>query len=211
MKLFYASGASSLAPNILLEESGLQYSVEKVNLDKKTWNGGNYNLINPKSYVPALQTDNGKVLTECAVILEYIAIKAGNNKFIAKYDSSKYWQQRIWLNYIASELHKNFISPFRKGNWLPNTKESKKLVYKRVFPRLKFVDQKLNKQNYLVNNTFSAPDTYLFVMTNWLHRLNFGFTNLDNLKRFDTEMRKRPAVQTILKQEGLPHSLQDES
>ena len=78
MKLFYASGASSLAPHILLEESKLQYSVEKVNLDKKTWNGGNYNLINPKSYVPALQTDNGRILTECAVILEYIASKAGN-------------------------------------------------------------------------------------------------------------------------------------
>lgn len=209
MKLFYASGASSLAVHILLEESGLKYGLEKVNLDMKTWNNGDYNLINSKSYVPALELDNGEILTECAVVLEYIAHKVPAQNLIGEYGSTTYWQQRTWLNYIATELHKNFISPFRKGNWLPNTIESKELVYKRVFPRLKFVDTQLGQQEYLVNSHFSVPDTYLFVMTNWLYRLEYEFNGLGNLQRFDTTMRKRLAVQDVLQQEGKPHSLQD--
>lgn len=209
MKLFYASGASSLAVHILLEESSLKYGLEKVNLDTKTWNNSDYNLINSKSYVPALELDNGEILTECAVILEYVAHKVPAQNLIGEYGSTTYWQQRTWLNYIATELHKNFISPFRAGNWLPNTAESKELVYKRVFPRLKFIDKQLGQQEYLVNNRFSVPDTYLFVMANWLQRLEYGFDDLENLQRFDTNMRKRFAVQNVLQQEGKPHSLQE--
>lgn len=211
MQLFYASGASSLAPHILLEESGLDYVAEKVNLDVKTWSKGNYNVINPKSYVPSLRIENDTVLTECAVILEYIAAQVPNKQLMGQYDSAIYWEQRIWLNYVATELHKNFISPFRKGNWLPNTAESKTLIYNRVFPRLKYVDEALKGRNYLVNHHFSAPDAYLFVMTNWLTRLEYGFDQLDNLKKFDKNMRKRNSVQAVLKQEGRPHSLQDQA
>jgi glutathione S-transferase len=211
MQLFYASGASSLAPHILLEESGLDYVAEKVNLDVKTWSKGNYNVINPQSYVPSLRIENDTVLTECAVILEYIASQVPNKQLMGQYDSAIYWEQRIWLNYVATELHKNFISPFRKGNWLPNTAESKTLIYDRVLPRLKYVDEALKGRDYLVDHHFSAPDAYLFVMTNWLSRLEYGFDQLDNLKKFDKNMRKRDSVQAVLKQEGRPHSLQDQA
>lgn len=68
MKLYYASGASSLATHILLVESSLTFSLEKVNLDTKQFEGGDYKVLNPKAYVPALETENG-LLTECAVIL----------------------------------------------------------------------------------------------------------------------------------------------
>ncbi|WP_125768066.1 glutathione S-transferase N-terminal domain-containing protein [Lapidilactobacillus wuchangensis] len=209
MKLFYASGASSLAPHILLEEIGQDYQLEKVNLDTKTWAGGDYNQINAKSYVPTLETNDGRLITECAVILEYLCVTEPTKNLIAIYDSDDYWQQRMYLNYIATELHKNFISPFRKGNWLPNTKDSKELVYSRVAPRLQYLNQILLNANYLVNNQFSAPDAYLFVMTNWLRRLEFGFKNLAGLEKFDQQMRQRPAVQRVLAQEGKPHSLQD--
>ncbi len=133
------------------------------------------------------------------MILEYIASQVPNKQLMGQYDSAIYWEQRIWLNYIATELHKNFISPFRKGNWLPNTVESKKLVYDRVLPRLKYVDEALKGHDYLVDHHFSAPDAYLFVMTNWLARLEYGFDQLDNLKKFDKNMRKRDSVRAVLK------------
>lgn len=208
MKLFYAAGSSSMAPHILLEESGIPYVLEKVNLDTKTWNGGDYNSLNPKSYVPALATDSDGVLTECAVVLEYIG-RANKEHFIDEYRSKSYWKQRMWLNYIATELHKNFISPFRKGNWLPNTADSKSFVYKRVLPRLKFVDNALKQQDYLVNNEFSAPDAYLFVITNWIKRLGYNFDDFKNLQSFDARMRERSAVQRVLWQEGKSHTLQE--
>lgn len=209
VQLFYASGASSMAPHIVLEESGLSYTANRVNLDRKIWAKGDYNKINPKSYVPTLILDDGTVLTECAVILEYLATRVDDH-LIAPYQSPDYWQQRSWLNYIATELHKNFISPFRHGNWLPNTAESKQLVYQRVYPRLKFVEAQFGTgKPWLTGDQFSLADPYLFVMTNWLRRLNFGFEGLPNLQAFDKQMRQRPSVQRVLIQEGKPHSLTD--
>ncbi len=139
LKLFYASGTSAMAPHILLTDAGLNFELEKVNLDQKTWRGGDYDQINAKSYVPTLQIAPEQYLTECAVILEYIDFQARQNDS-SNYATDEYWQERVWLNYIATELHKNFISPFRKGNWLPNTDDSKRLVWQRVAPRLAYVE-----------------------------------------------------------------------
>lgn len=211
LTLFYASGASPMAPHILLEELGLPYQLEKVNLDTKTWSQGNYNDLNPKSYVPALKVDNGPLMTECAVILELIGLQSSKGD-LPTYNTQKYWEQRTWLNYIATELHKNFISPFRKGNWLPNTADSKQLVWTRVQPRLKFVEDRLVRHGpYLTGEQLCIADPYLFVMTNWMQRLNYSFDGLPNLKRFDELMRQRPAVKRVFEQEGAPHALTDKS
>ncbi len=78
LNLFYASGTSAMAPHILLQASGLPFTIEKVNLDQKTWANGDYNRINEKSYVPTLQTSPNTYLTECAVILEVIDSLADN-------------------------------------------------------------------------------------------------------------------------------------
>lgn len=207
LKLYFASGASSLAPHILLEEMGLDYQAIKVNLDQKTYgNNRNYDLINTKSYVPTLELTDGSKITECAVILEYLASKNKQSDLIADYQASSYWQQRMWLNYLATELHKNFISPFRKGNWLPNTEKSKQLVWELVHPRLEFIDKQL-QGSWLVNNKYSLVDPYLFVMTNWMKRLDFSFYDVQNLKSFDSHMRQRLAVKQVLKDEVKPHSV----
>ncbi|TLF37749.1 glutathione S-transferase [Lacticaseibacillus zeae] len=207
LRLFYASGTSAMAPHILLTDAGLDFEAEKVNLDRKTWRGGDYNQINPKSYVPTLQVSPSTYLTECAVILEYIARKAKGD-YRSSEDSLAYWQERMWLNYIATELHKNFISPFRRGNWLPNTADSKKLVWQRVAPRLQYVEERF-KGPWLMGKRFSMADPYLFVMTNWMRRLEFSFGNLPKLQMFDERMRERTSVQEVLRVEGRPHSVTD--
>jgi len=211
LTLFYASGASPMAPHILLEELELPYQLEKVNLDAKTWSQGNYKALNSKSYVPALKVNDHPLMTECAVILEFIGLQSPKSNLPA-YNTQKYWEQRTWLNYIATELHKNFISPFRKGNWLPNTVDSKKLVLSRVRPRLEFIEHHLANQGpYLMGEQLFIADPYLFVMTNWMKRLDYSFDDLPNLQKFDETMRARPAVQRVLKQEGAPHALTENS
>ena len=207
MKLFYASGTSAMAPHILLTDAGLDFSLARVNLDRKTWRGGDYNQINPKSYVPTLQIGANHFLTECAVILEYIAIKSGKD-YRSPEDTTAYWQERLWLNYIATELHKNFISPFRHGNWLPNTPASKQLVWQRVRPRLQYVESRIHGP-WLMGQRFAMADPYLFVMTNWMRRLDFSFDGLPHLQEFDKQMRQRLSVQAVLRVEGKPHSVTD--
>lgn len=209
LNLFYASGTSAMAPHILLEDSGLDFSVGKVNLDTKTWQQGNYNQINEKPYVPTLQTQANTYLTECAVILAYIDRQA-DHRYSFPQDSSNYWQLRIWMNYIATELHKNFISPFRKGNWLPNTADSKELVWQRVASRLQFVENHFAGP-WLMGNKFTVADPYLFVMTNWMQRLDYPLERFHNLIHFDTRMRQVPSVKAVLQIEGAPHSLTEKS
>lgn len=206
--LYYAAGASSLSAHILLAKSHLPYRLEKVNLDTHTTDSVSYLDINPKQYVPALQLESGTILTECAVILEYIGLNSSPT-LIPSYNSPKYWQARVWLNYIATELHKNFISPFRTGNWLPNTDDSRQLIWQRVYPRLNYVNQQLASRSYLLGQQFTAPDAYLFVMTNWLQRLHLPLNRFPNMQKFDQQLRSDPTVQSVLTLEGAPHSLQE--
>ena len=101
---------------------------------------------------------------------------------------------------------KTLFRLFRKGNWLPNTDDSKRLVWQRVAPRLAYVEARFQGP-WLMGQHFSMTDPYLFVMTNWMHRLDFSFDHLPKLKAFDERMRQRPSVQEVLRVEGKPHSV----
>lgn len=206
MKFFYSAGASSLAVHLLLNQTKLPYQAEKVNLKQKTWAGGSYDQLNGKSYVPALVTDDGTTLTEVAVILEYLARLADHKTWLAAYDTKKYWQQRMWLNYIATELHKNFISPFRKGNWLPNTPDSQKLVAERVTPRLTYLDQHFGEWR-VAEDQLTVVDDYLFVMTTWVKRLQLPLESFPHLDAFYHQMFTDKTVSQTMIAEGKPHSL----
>src|SRR5437867_10869364 len=74
MKLYYAPGACSMAPHIVLREAGYKFDLDKVDIpNKKTSDGGDYWQVNPKGYVPALKLDDGQVLTEVQVVCQYLA------------------------------------------------------------------------------------------------------------------------------------------
>ena len=75
MKLYYAPGACSLAPHIILEEGGFTYDSEAIDLrgSRMTISGKDFSEINPKGYVPVLVLDDGQVLTEGPAINQYLA------------------------------------------------------------------------------------------------------------------------------------------
>jgi len=74
MKLYYMPGASSLLPHIVLVEAGLSFAAVKVDEHTKAIDGdGDYRSLNPLGYVPALQLEDGSVLTEAAAIAQYVA------------------------------------------------------------------------------------------------------------------------------------------
>lgn len=211
MILFHAAGASSQAPHILLREAGIPFALERVDLTTHSWSGGDYRALNPKAYIPALLLDDGDLLTECAVILQFIADQAPERHLIPAAGTRERYHALEWLNFIATELHKNFITPERHGgvaaNFLSKTPDGQVQTRIHVSPRLAWVNQQLEDRAYLMGDSFTAPDAYLFTMLTWAGRLAIDLGQWPHLAAFFDRVRMRSAVAETLAVEGPPHAL----
>ena len=200
MKLYYSPGACSLSPHIALHEAGLTHELVKVDLRaKKTESGADFTAINPKGQVPALQLDNGELLTEGPVILQMIADTVADKHLAPPSGSKERYRLQEWLNFITTELHKNFSPLFQ-----PVIPDDVKTFFKdRLMGKFKYIDSKLAGQDYLMGKAFTVADGYLFVMLAWADRMNFDLSGLPNLVAYKARIAARPNVQAALKMEGL--------
>ena len=200
-KLYYAPGACSLSPHIVLRETNSPFTMVKVNLaEKKTEDGGDFWAKNPGGYVPALEAADGTMVTEGPVIVQYIADKAG--KLAPAYGTNERYKLMTWLNFITSELHKGFSPLF-------NAKvqdESKAVLKDRLKHRLGVVDKHLATNQYLMGKDFSVADAYLFTTLTWTKRPVIAIDlakEFPNLAKFAERMAARPAVAEAMKAEGI--------
>jgi glutathione S-transferase len=166
---------------------------------KKTESGEDYLSINPKGSVPALKLDNGEVLTEAAVIQQYIADKAPDRKLIPAVGTSERYRLQEWLNYIASELHKGIGQLFN-----PAMPEEYKTTVKQALGnrQLPFIEKALAGKEYLLDQ-FSVADGYLFTVLNWTNVHKIDLSTFPNVSAFMKRMAARPSVQEAMKAEGL--------
>lgn len=200
MKLYFSPGACSLSPHIILQESGLPFTTEKVDLrSKRTASGADYASINPKGYVPALETDEGVLLTEGPAIVQYLADKVPEKNLAPANGSIERYQMMSWLNFIGTEIHKNYSPLFNPAS----SDELKAYVKQNLTKRYGYVENMLEGSDYLVGNQFSVADAYLFVVTNWAGMLKFDLSAFPRLAAFQKRIGSRPAVQQALEAEGL--------
>jgi glutathione S-transferase len=200
MKLYFASGACSLSPHIVLREAGLPFDLESVDLKaKKLKNGADYYQINPKGQVPLLALDDGEKLTEGPAIVQFIADMAPASGLIPPAGSKERYRAQEWLNFISSELHKNFSPLFR-----PNTPDDYKPIARdNLANRLAYVDKQLSNRSYLLGDKFTVADAYLFTMLKWAKFLSIDLTAFPNLLSFTARVGERPKVKDALQAEGL--------
>lgn len=199
MKLFYSPGACSLSPHIVLNELGLPYSVEKVDLKRHTTDdGADYYTINPKGYVPALQLDNGEVLTEGPAIVQYLADQKPQANLLPPAGLERARVQE-WLHFIGTEVHKTLAALFNPSI----TPEARSKTIDTFGKRLDFVEQALQGKDYLTGNTFSVADAYLFTIVNWAPMLKIDLSPWPTVMQFQKRVANRPAVQKTLQAEGL--------
>lgn len=197
MKLYIAPGACSLADHIALNEAGIPFEIVKVDLKaKRTETGEDYSRINPKGYVPALQFDDGDVLTENVAILTWISERSraltGDEPLP---DKVMRFRQLEMLAFISTEIHKNF-KPFFSGG----DDAAKRAAADALGKRLDLVAANL-KGDYLFGATFTVADAYLFVMLTWAKKNALPLPPA--LTAFFQRMAQRPAVQKTLAAEGL--------
>ena len=200
MKLYYSPGACSLSVHITLHEAGLPF--EPVMAPTKTHqlpDGTDYYRINPLGYVPLLELDDGTRLTEGPAIVQYIADQVPDKQLAPANGTLARTRLQSWLNFISTELHKSFGPLF-----VPTTPaDYKPSIIERLQSRLKWVDDQLAGKQYLMGDTFSVADPYLFTVTNWAAFVGMDISGLANLAAYRARVAARPAVQAAMKAEGL--------
>jgi glutathione S-transferase len=200
MKLYYSPGACSLSPHIVSRELGIAVELKKVNTkDKTVEGGGDYWKINGRGYVPALELDNGEILTEGPAIVQYLADQKPDAGLAPRAGSLERYRLQEWLNFLTSEVHKQFSPLFK-----PNTPEDyKPLAKQNIATRFDWLDQQLAGKDFLMGKQFTVADAYLFVLLNWTRPTQIDLSKWPNLAAFHKRVGARPKVKEALQAEGL--------
>lgn len=200
MKLFYTPGACSQASHIVLRETGLPFDLVRVDLATgKTETGADFRAINPKGYVPALLLDDGQLLTENQVVLQYVADQAPGSHLAPEFGSLARYRLMEWLAFISTELHKGFGPLWNRQ--LPEVVYQ--LARERLANRFDYMERAVLGKDWLDGNHFSIADAYLFTVLSWTAYHRIDLSPWPNLLTFQQRVAVRPAVHAALKTEGL--------
>lgn len=201
MKLYFSPGACSLASHIALREAGIDVELVKVEgRGVKTAAGRDFAEVTAKAYVPALELDDGSVLTEGTAILPFIADQAPASGLAPAAGTMDRYRLHEWLGYINSEIHKSF-SPFFAPGSTDAQKEAAKTLLDR---RLRYAEEVLAGRDFLLGDVFTVADAYLYTVLSWCRYVNIDLATWPRLKDYHDRIAARPAVVEARKQEGLP-------
>ena len=199
MKLYYSPGACSLAPHIVAHEVGIPLELVRVDTrTHQTAGGEDFHAINPKGYVPALQLDDGSILTEGPVVAQYLADRKPEAKVMPAAGSLERYRVQEMMGYINSEIHKTYSPLF--GKIAPEARDER-VQY--LLKRYALVEKRLEGREWLVGESFGPADAYLFTVTRWAGYLKIDLSASPNLLAFQARVGARPAAQAAMKAEGL--------
>ena len=200
MKLYYSPGACSLSPHIVLLEAGLPYTLVKTDLKtKKTAGGADYLTINSKGTVPAVELDDGRVLTEGPAIIQYLADQKPESGLAPRAGTFERYQLMEMLNYITSEVHKAFSPLFNPES----SAEMKQASVNALTKKFDWLTGFLGDKTFLLGNTFTVADAYLFTVLKWTRIVKIDLARWPALAAYQARIAQRPKVQAALKEEGL--------
>lgn len=201
MKLYYSPGSCSLSPHIALREAGLPFELARVDLKaKRTESGEDYLLINPKGYVPALTLDDGSLLTEGAILVQYIADQNPDARLAPRPGTIERYRLQEWLHFIATELHKGF-GPINNPK---SNVELKQALGQRLISRFTLLGKRVAEQKFLLGDTFSVADGYAYYTLRSLKKLDSAaLDGLPALTAYAARIEARQAVQAALEVEKL--------
>jgi len=201
MKLYFSPGACALHPQIALREAGLKFDLVRVDLRAhKLHDGTDFYGINPKGYVPVLELDDGSRLTEGAVIDQYVADKNPGAKILPPVGSLERIRTQEWLHFIGTELHKQFSPLFNPQ--LPDA--DKAAQRKKIGGRFDYVQKELGDKPFLLGDTFTVADAYLFNMLRWTQFTGIDLAGWPGLSAYFARVEGRPSVKASLEAEKAP-------
>lgn len=199
MKLYYAPATCSLSPHIVLRELALAFELVKVdNRSKRTADGRDFRLINPKGYVAALELDDGQILTEGPAIVQYLADQKPESGLAPPAGSWERVRLQEWLNFISTEIHAGSALLFNKT--MPD--DVMAIFREKLFRRFDYLQATLAEKAFLMGPSFSVADAYLFTELGWCKFFSIELDRWPALVAYRTRINARPAVQAALMAES---------
>ncbi len=200
MKLYYSPGACSLSVHIALHEAGLPHEgLLTPTKTHKTPDGTDFYSINPLGYVPFVTLDDGRHLREGPAIVQYIADQVPEKNLAPANGTYERYKMQEWLTFIGTEIHKNFSPLFNPAAGEESKTAAKAIIHK----RLAWLDTELAGKEYLMGDTYTVADGYLFTVTNWAGYVSMDLSAYTHLVAYRARVAARPAVVAAMKAEGL--------
>ena len=201
LTLFYTPGACSLAPHIVLEESGEKYEKHAVDMAKGEQRSEDYLKINPQGRVPALRLDDGESLTENTAILPYLGKRFGlwPTETIAEAKALSL------IGFFAASVHPahaHFGRPERYAADTAAYATIKETGLKTFHGYLKQIDAMLAGRDWL-SQAYSVLDPYALVFYAWGMRRELPVGELEHYTAFKDRMLARPAVRRVAEEEKI--------
>lgn len=206
MKLFYKSAACSLAPHIVMAELNMVYELEAVDLKTKACASGDYRKINPNGSVPALRMESGDILSEGAVIMQYLADQKPESGLMPKLGTMDRYRCMEWLNFIATDLHKNYTPLFFAGMIVKNAEgqtEMKSHYVNLLQTKIAVAADRLGDKKFVMGDQFTIADAYLWTVLGWSKFVGVDFSKHANMTEYMARVGERPSVLRALKEEGI--------
>lgn len=206
MKLYYAPGTCALAPHIALAEAGIPYQLEKTDIRAKTYSGGDFRKVNPKGSVPVIENTSGEILTENAVILQYIGDLKPDSGLVPKIGTWERVRMQETLNFITTEIHKSYSVMFGAERLVQNAEgltQLKTAMREAIALKYAALSDRMAKQDFVFGPKFTAADCYLYTVTRWAGFLEVDLSRHAWLAGYQKRVGDRPAVQKALSEEGL--------
>jgi glutathione S-transferase len=200
MKLYYSPGACSLSPHIAFREAGLPVTLVKASTKTHQLDDGtDFYTINPRGYVPVLELDDGERLTEGPAIVQYLADRNPASGLAPAAGTIERYRFQEWLNFITSELHKQF-SPLFAAN---TPAEYKEILKEKIGKRFDWLSGELKGKDYLMGKRFTVADGYLYTILRWTQFVGIDLAKWPVLAAYEARVAARPKVQEALIAEGL--------
>lgn len=206
LKLFFSPGACSMASHITLEEVGASYQPQPTLIPKGEHQSEGYLKVNPRGKVPALQLDDGQVITENTAILSYLGKQFPQAKMWPSdpVNEARAISTMAWFSNTVHPSFTHIMRPERFTTDAGGVDKIKEQGKKSFWANVQEIDKLLAGKDWILGSQFSVCDPYALVFYGWGTRIELPMKELANYTAFKDRMLKRPAVRKILEREQSP-------
>ena len=204
LTLYYAPNTCALATHIALEEAGAAYEAVRLDFRANQQRGADYLAINPKGRVPALVTEHG-ILTETPALLVYVAQRFPQAGLAPLDDPFAFAQAQAFASYLCSTVHVAHAHRMRGYRWADDEaafSAMRKKVPQSVGDAFAVIEHGLLKGPWVLGETYSLCDPYLFTIAQWLEIDGVDLAALPRVIEHRRRVADRPATQRAMAAEA---------